>query len=77
MTGLNGSTATMTETLIRRLPKAELHIHIEGALEARMMLQVRQQASDSAALAVACRLVSEDPISRGVGIPERTRLWCM
>ena len=41
MTVLNGSMASTTETLVRRLPKAELHIHIEGSLEAGMMLKVR------------------------------------
>ena len=40
MAVLNGVDASTVETLVKRLPKAELHIHIEGSLEPSMMLQV-------------------------------------
>ncbi len=36
----NGVHASTVETLVQKLPKAELHIHIEGSLEPSMMLQV-------------------------------------
>jgi adenosine deaminase len=54
MAGLDGGIASTTETLIRRLPKAELHVHIEGTLEAGMMLQVGHFPGP--ALAAACQL---------------------
>ena len=39
MTVANGTTS-VCETLISKLPKAELHIHIEGTLEPELMFQV-------------------------------------
>ena len=40
MAALNGVHASTVGTLVKKLPKAELHIHIEGSLEPSMMLQV-------------------------------------
>ena len=31
---------TLTDELLREMPKAELHIHIEGSLEPEMMFEI-------------------------------------
>jgi adenine deaminase len=32
--------SALTDDLLRKIPKAELHIHIEGSLEPEMMLEM-------------------------------------
>ena len=43
--------APTPNAFIRQLPKAELHLHLEGAIDAGTLLELRRQHGDHATLA--------------------------
>jgi adenine deaminase len=49
---------TLTDELLREMPKAELHIHIEGSLEPEMMFEIGRRNG------IALRYASEEDVLR-------------
>jgi aminodeoxyfutalosine deaminase len=48
---MNAAAESQPSALIRQLPKAELHLHLEGAVEAAALLELRKHHGENATLA--------------------------
>ena len=57
------------EELIRRIPKAELHIHIEGSLEPELMFDIARRSSDGSDSSASSAHASNSSSGSGFSMP--------